>query len=180
MVVQVASAGKSGWTRIDNSELSPMGAFGYRQRLDRILQETNRRPVSGDVTERLAVWVAAKYREKHPDEREVVAVRFGKTVWESKSAELARPTSRWIPHPLSGNPMIPFKSFATYAIIKGIAKPMVDAGTLRRTSVPTPVSSHERPNYVVPKPVTHAAQAPRDFAAPAASAAPASHEPNAP
>lgn len=149
MLIQVQRKRTLNWTTIDTSGLSPMGAFGWRQRLDRILQETNRPSMAGGVTQRLAVWVAKKYEKQHPDQGEVVGVQFGRTIWESKTPELANPSGRWVPDPPMGKPKVPFRSLATYSIAQGVAQQMANAEPM---GAATSASIGKRFRPISPKP----------------------------
>lgn len=122
MVIQVNHAAPADWKTIDISALSPMGAFGYRQRLDRILQEINgRRQVVDAVKQRLAIWVASTYEGQHPDQGKVVGVRFGQKVWTVNSSELAYPPGHWVPNPPALGPTTTFRPLSSYSIHQGQA-----------------------------------------------------------
>jgi hypothetical protein len=124
MLIQVQRKGAAGWQSIDASELSPMGCFGYRQRLDRILQETQGRQVQGAVMQRLAVWLANKLEEMHPEQGTVTSVRFVQAVWVSNTPELAMPSGHWVSDPPTKMQAAPFILLSAFAINHGNAQLM--------------------------------------------------------
>ncbi|MEZ0273985.1 MAG: hypothetical protein ACAH88_03705, partial [Roseimicrobium sp.] len=122
--VQVHRRGTSNWQTIDTAQFSPMGTFGYRQRLDRVLQETNGKPAADGARQRLAEWIARRDEQVYPDSPGVMAVRFGATVWAANSPELARPSGHWLPDPPTGRPLVPFHPLSAYFLKEGKALPM--------------------------------------------------------
>ena len=132
MQIQVQHEGVAPWKTISTAELSPMGAFGYRQRLDRILQETHGRRVGDEVRQRLAGWIAQKYEKQHPEQGKVTAVLFGQTVWASNSADLANPSGHWEPLPPAGSQPTRLQVLSAYSIAQGQAQltPMTRSKTL--------------------------------------------------
>ena len=124
-----------------------MGAFGYRQRLDRILQETTGRgPVADALQQRLALWVAKVYDAQHPEQAKVMGVRFGQTVWAAGSPELANPAGHWVPDPPSGRPLMPFTPFAAYSVNQGLAQLIVFDSRRGMTSGSTPTTVETTPS----------------------------------
>lgn len=120
-LIQVQSKGAADWKTIDTSELSPMGAFGFRQRLDRVLQDTIGKNVADVVRQRLAEWVAKEYAKRHPNEGEVIGVRMGQTTWASNTPELATPAGEWVRDPVDLKPPTPFRAYASFTITQGKA-----------------------------------------------------------
>ncbi len=90
-LIQVQSKGAADWKTIDTAELSPMGAFGFRQRLDRVLLDTQGKQTAKLVQQRLAEWTAREYAKLHANEGEVIGVRMGQTTWASNTPEMAMP-----------------------------------------------------------------------------------------
>lgn len=119
---QVQTYVASGWKTIDTSELSPMGAFGFRQRLDRVLLDTSGKKSTDSIRRRLAEWVAREYSKHHPSDGEVTGVRFAQTIWESNRPEMASPSGAWVREPVDMQPSIPFRAYASFTIIKGKAE----------------------------------------------------------
>jgi len=119
---QVRTYVASGWKTIDTSELSPMGAFGFRQRLDRVLLDTSGKKSTAAIRLRLAEWVAREYSKRHPGDGEVIGVRFGQTTWESSCPGMASPSGAWMREPVDVEPSTPFRAYATFNIIKGKAE----------------------------------------------------------
>jgi hypothetical protein len=170
MLIQVQRKGVVEWKAVNTSELSPMGAFGYRQRLDRILQETNGKSLAEAVRQRLAVWVAERGKLLHPDQGEVMSVRFGAMAWQANTPELAQPAGHWVPDPPANSSTPPFILLSAFSINQGnalpIAKPAhVKPGATKptlnpippvfrrnRPATPTPNSSTPVPSDVTPSP----------------------------
>lgn len=111
------------WRYIDTAELSPMGAFGFRQRVDRVFQDTSGKPLTEQVRLRLAEWVALEYAKRHPAEGEVTGVRIGQTSWAANRPELAMPRGEWERNPVDLQPSAPFRAQASFTISQGKATP---------------------------------------------------------
>ena len=108
--------------RVELAERSvfPMGAFGYRTRLDRILNESSRRPVADTILDHLAVHIAkeiatgnARLRGDSGEEGDsvhdvasdqVVAIRIVRSVWKVGEPELTNPAGAWQPAPVHDLP----------------------------------------------------------------------------
>lgn len=118
---QVRTIGVAEWKTIITSEISPMGAFGFRQRLDRILLDTSGKKTTDQVRLRLAEWVAKEYAQKHPQEGDVVGVRMGYTTWAANTPQMAAPASEWVREPVDMQPTSPFRAYASFSISKGKA-----------------------------------------------------------
>ncbi len=101
MLIQIRFGKEDEWQTIDTADVCPMGAFGYRQRPDRILQETNGREVGHDVRKRMAQWIAIQFQKTHPEAPPVHEVRFAQTVWPVNTPAMAYPPGHWIPNPSS-------------------------------------------------------------------------------
>ncbi len=140
MLIQVQRNGMVEWKMLDTSELSPMGAFGYRQRLDRILQETNGKSLAEAVRQRLAVWVAERVKQLHPDQGAVVSVRFGAKVWQANTPELAQPAGHWVPDLPADSPTTPFILLSSFAINQGMAQPIAKPVHVKPSTTKQPVS----------------------------------------
>jgi hypothetical protein len=114
------------WIPLNMEALSPMGAFGYRQRLDRVLQETEGGKFSESVRRRLAVWIAKRYEKLTPKESAVVAVRFATSVWPTNSPDMAIPSGHWVRNPSVLPAAVSFVTVATYAVDVEGAKLVVE------------------------------------------------------
>jgi hypothetical protein len=100
ILVQVQRGTSSRWETLKMSEFSPLGAFGYRQRLDRLLQDALiKPPAAASVQVRLASWIAARDAVLHPGAPQVSATRIRKLIWRTGSPELTQPGTHWIPNP---------------------------------------------------------------------------------
>lgn len=119
---QVRTAGVAEWKTIDTSEISPMRAFGFRQRLDRIFQDTSNKNGVAGVRERLAAWVAQEYGKRHPNEGAVLGVRVGQTYWATNRKEMTQPAGEWVRDPVDIQPSSPFKAYASFTINEGKAE----------------------------------------------------------
>lgn len=77
----------------------PMGAFGYRTRLDRILNESNRSPLRDAIRERLAAHVARKLNSEVAESgRPIVKeVRLVRSLWRVGDPGMAKPEGAWDP-----------------------------------------------------------------------------------
>jgi hypothetical protein len=136
-VFQVQTGNAPDWKILNTSELSPMGAFGYRQRLDRILLDTNGKKTADEVRQRLAEWIANTHASKHPVLGAVTAVRMGSYSSPSNSPELAAPSGRWVP---GLQPNSTLNVYATYMIREGKASPVrrdKDTNSVPSTSTPS-------------------------------------------
>ncbi|WP_395735911.1 hypothetical protein [Prosthecobacter sp.] len=121
-LIQVQSKGAADWKTIDTAELSPMGAFGFRQRVDRVLMDTNSHvKVAPMVRQRLAEWVAKEYAKLHPNEGEVTGVRMGNTIWTTHRPEMANPSGEWVRDPVDIKPSAPFRPYASFTVTQGKA-----------------------------------------------------------
>lgn len=136
--IQVKSVRRTQWTTVYVPEFSPLEAFGYRQRLDLTLQFATGRKVAEPVRTRLAAWLAVRYRESHPLDGEVTAVRFGQAVWQSSSPEMAMPAGRWQAYPASLPKSVRMVWLATYDIKQGKATLVTAPKALAQPSVPVP------------------------------------------
>lgn len=170
MLIQMQRKSLAEWKTIDTSKLSPMGAFGYRQRLDRILQEMNGKQGTDTVKQRMAVWVTKRYEEQYPDQGEVVAVRFGAMSWQANTPKLAQPAGHWVPDPPANSSAPPFILLSAFAINQGKAQPIAKPAHVKpgatkpslnpippvfrrnRLATPAPNSSTPVPSDVTPSP----------------------------
>ena len=84
-----------------------MGAFGYRTRYDRILNESSRNRLAGPIRQRLAEHVVRKVLTgsqpadggtAYPGAR---ALRIVRSLWRAGSHELSQPPDRWNPPPVT-------------------------------------------------------------------------------
>lgn len=133
-IFQVKTTVASDWKVIDTAELSPMGAFGYRQRIDRVFLDTSNKKGVEQVRRRLAEWIAKEYARRHLNEGEVTGVRMGQTTWASNRPELASPKGAWAREPKGMEPSQLFKAFASFTLTEGKA----EVERITRVSVPLP------------------------------------------
>ncbi len=90
------------WVELQERAFFPMGAFGFRTRFDRILNESQRSRLRDPIRERLAGYVVEKMRDEEetgqagslPGLGEVQIVR---SLWRVGEAEMARPAGAWNP-----------------------------------------------------------------------------------
>ena len=114
MLIQVQVAGSTDWVTINTEELSPMGAFGFRQRLDRMLQETQGRPAGDLVRQRMALWIALQMERLTSESARVVGVRFAQLRWAVNVPEMTNPSGAWVPNPgttVGGPPLMVTSTF---------------------------------------------------------------------
>ncbi len=116
MHIQLQRRGDEEWRTIDTAEAAPMGAFGYRQRLDRMLQETNGRRVADSVRQRMTRWIVNKHQTMHPEAGEIGAVRFAQSVWPVSTPGMAHPMGAWVPNPQQFPADVRFVSLAVFTI----------------------------------------------------------------
>jgi hypothetical protein len=77
----------------------PMGAFGYRTRLDRILNESQRSPMRDQIRERLAAHVARLMKAEEGGTMEAPGgeLRLVRSLWRVGDPEMAQPAGAWDP-----------------------------------------------------------------------------------
>lgn len=118
----------------------PMGAFGYRTRYDRILNESNRSWMSGEIRQRLAEHVVRKAGLGGDADKSVrapltmrgetgqgvrrslegaKALRLVRTVWPVGNDELALPAGEWNPPPMPEVPSDFRQVLGTYKLVGG-------------------------------------------------------------
>ncbi len=119
---QIRTTGLTEWKTLDTEEISPMSAFGFRQRIDRIFQDTSNKSNMSQVRQRLAEWIAKTYGRKHPNKGDVMGVRMGQMFWAANRPELAMPKGEWVREPQDMKPSMPYKVYATFTITKGKAE----------------------------------------------------------
>lgn len=132
---QVQTTGHMEWRTIDTAEFSPMGAFGFRQRLDRVFQDTSNKRGMEKLRLRLAEWLAREYTRKHPSEGAVTGVRVGQTYWATDRREMTQPQGAWVREPVNLEPSRPFKPHASFIIRKGAA--VEEVASLKTPSSPS-------------------------------------------
>lgn len=95
------------WVEMDERSVFPMGAFGHRTRLDRILNETHRSPLGERVRARIARHIAEKLAlgaVDGIDPGSVAEIRLVRSVWPVGEPGMARPAGRWSPPPSTALP----------------------------------------------------------------------------
>ncbi len=80
---------------LDERGVFTMGAFGYRTRLDRILNESDRSVLKDQIRERLAVHVAGKLNGEGG--RGLEEVKLVRSLWRVGAEEMAKPDGAWNP-----------------------------------------------------------------------------------
>ena len=146
------------WTTLDTAALSPMGAFGYRQRVDRMLFETNRQGLSAEFRKRIADWMIVRCAALFPMHGKIVGVRFVRTIWKAGTPMMANPSDHWISPPFEGLPAEQAQVLATYTVVNGVAQPFAAAPTLVGASAALPQNSpllRRPPTPNVPHGLTH-------------------------
>ncbi len=118
---QVQFAGSANWVTVDTEALSPMGAFGCRQRLDRILFEAHRANVVNSVRLRMANWIVKRGAQLFPSHDRIEGVRVVRTFWKAGSPALAAPEGRWLVAPFEGLPRAQTQVLVTYRVDQGLA-----------------------------------------------------------
>ena len=131
---------------LDERAVFPMGAFGYRTRYDRILNESHRSRMSGEIRQRLAEYVVGKMRMRGDEDvfsgvADMKALRLVRTVWLVGGEELAWPKGSWQPLPVTGVPGTQRLVLGTYRLVDGqvIEVP-------RKTEVPSIVQPSRQPS----------------------------------
>jgi len=157
MLIQVQWQDSMEWETIETADLSPMRTFGYRQRLDRILQETHGKNVAEAVRQRLALWVAECSEPLHPHQRKVVAVRFGAVVWPANFPALAQPSGHWLSDAPLNPSTPPFILLSAFALNQGKAQPMAKPTHVKPSVTKPPVSNQVPPVFRRNRPTTPAA-----------------------
>lgn len=79
----------------------PMGAFGFRTRLDRILNESQRSPLRDAIRDRLAAYVAHKVKAGESGDSAVNEVRLVRSLWRVGDPGMAKPVGAWAPPDVS-------------------------------------------------------------------------------
>lgn len=110
---------REGYLELPERAFFPMGAFGYRTRLDRILNESHRSRVREAVRERLARHVFDKERELHemwqnadgverrpaePTLPQLQELRLVRSLWRVGTPDMAQPAGAWDPPPVTELP----------------------------------------------------------------------------
>lgn len=151
-----------GWVEMDERSVFPMGAFGHRTRLDRILNETHRSPLDGRIRARIAGHIAGKLAlgtVDGIDPGSVAEIRLVRSVWPVGEPGMARPAGRWSPPPSTTLPRERRWVLGTWRCAGGRAVPA--AGVRRsRTEAPPPRDSPARRRIVLPPPGGKGASAP--------------------
>ena len=80
---------------LDERGVFAMGAFGYRTRLDRILNESHRSALKEQIRERLAAHVAGKLNGEGGKGLE--EVRLVRSLWQVGAEGMAKPDGAWNP-----------------------------------------------------------------------------------
>jgi len=98
--IMIKTAGAAQWSGLPMTTISPLSAAGYRQRLDRLLTETNRKAALDSVCVRLSEYVRHHYSDAYPSQPLFSEVRIVRTVWATGTPELAYPAAHWSIPPL--------------------------------------------------------------------------------
>lgn len=115
-LVQIQHEKNGAWKTVKMTELSPLGAYGYRQRIDRLLLKIGRSKTPNKIHERLALWIAQQYKLTHPERGEVVGVRYAQNVWPVNCPELTQPKGHWEPTPSELGPNGRFNVLGTFEL----------------------------------------------------------------
>jgi hypothetical protein len=91
--VQVRYGSRPGWHDLPEHEFFQLEPFGHRNRFDRFMARFGYRREDAVARRELAHWLAAAYRERHPEAPDIVAVRF---VWADRMISADDPPrDRW-------------------------------------------------------------------------------------
>ncbi len=86
---------------VDEREHFPMGAFGYRTRYDRIMNESNNRRCALEVRRRIAKYVLERERARAANTGATLHVRLVRSLWKVGSPEMSQPAGAWSPPPVA-------------------------------------------------------------------------------
>jgi len=96
---EAPGAERDGAVELAERDFFPMGAFGYRTRLDRILNESQRSLLREAIRERLAAHVAGLLKAEEGGSLEVPGgeLRLVRSLWRVGDPEMAQPAGAWDP-----------------------------------------------------------------------------------
>ncbi len=86
---------------VDERAHFPMGAFGYRTRYDRIMNESNHNRAALEVRRRIANYVLERERARATNSRSTLHVRLVRSFWKVGSPEMSQPAGSWSPPPVA-------------------------------------------------------------------------------
>lgn len=84
--------------------LFPTGAFGYRSKFDRIMNESVRSRIVKQIRLRLAEHVFKRWAELGLEPKHLKAVRFVRSTWKAGTHEMANPPGHWNSPPINELP----------------------------------------------------------------------------
>ena len=90
------------WIQVNLAKISPQGLAGYRQRIDRVVEEAIRRRKVLNLFPRVCADIAQKYQESEGSA--ITEIQFVKTNWRSGSAPMSMPQGHWEPPSVSQVP----------------------------------------------------------------------------
>jgi hypothetical protein len=151
------------WVQLDFESLSPQGVAGYRQRVDKIIEDAMRSRRKLDFFPRVCEDIARKAEELGYGNIE--ELRFVRTNWVAGSPAMAQPSGHWNPPPLSE--MSPTRQITLYQakLIDGVWKEVKVtnpspkgplAGRSRRVPTVGTRATPANPPRFVPQPSTSA------------------------
>lgn len=79
--VQVRHAERRGWHDLPEQEFFGLEPFGHRTRFDRFMARFGYHEGAETARRELALWLAAAYAQRHPEQPRIIAVRF---VWADR------------------------------------------------------------------------------------------------
>ena len=146
-LIQVRHEGSAVWKTLRTAELSPLGVYGYRQRIDRLLLKSGGTKVESAIRSRLAAWVAQRTEETEPGADRVEAVRFTQNVWPVSCPDLRSPSGHWGCDPAELGPDGRNVVMAEFSIQEGkvLPAPIPQAGK----ALPTPRVFSRKPASVL-------------------------------
>lgn len=126
--------------------LFPTGAFGYRSKFDRIMNESARSRLVKRIRLRLAEHVFKRWIELGMEPRQLKAVRFIRSLWQTGGMEMAHPSGHWNPPPVTALPQARKVLLGGYHLADGRVRPFWQEGDpLVRPSSAQPPGSFKAP-----------------------------------
>lgn len=102
LAVQVRADARQSWVQVDLETISPQGLAGYRQRIDRVMEEVYKRRKRLDLFPRLCADIAAKHEAAGGGR--VTEMQILKTNWRAGTPPMAQPAGHWNPPPVNEVP----------------------------------------------------------------------------
>lgn len=129
-------------------ELFPMGAFGYRSKYDRIMNDSARSRRSKQIRLRVAEHIFQRWNELQNGGDKLKAVRLVRSVWKIGSPELSLPVGRWNPPDVSKLPASQRVLLGGYQMVADKVRPFWQEGDplpKKKIIIPPPVLKPKAP-----------------------------------